>query len=55
MPQAVIKYVNSKGFPGERYELMANFPKRMLLAMEPSMTLKEAGLFPQETVFVQSR
>ena len=53
--QAVLKYVNGKGFPPDKYELMANFPKRLLLSMEATMTLKEAGLFPQDTIFVQAR
>ena len=52
---ALLDYVHNKGFPGDNYELMANFPKRRLLTMEATTTFKEAGLFPQDTIFVQSK
>jgi hypothetical protein len=53
--QAVVKYAARKGFPRDKFELMANFPKRLLLTMDSEMTLKDAGLFPHDTIFVQAR
>ena len=50
-----MKYVISNGFSEEQYELVTNFPRRQLSKMDIDMTIKDAGLHPQETVFVQSR
>lgn len=47
--------MGSKGFPRDKYELVANFPKRHLLEMDTNMSLKDAGLFPQDTIFVHAR
>jgi len=52
---ALCKYVAGKGFRPDKYELMANFPKRLLLSMDGGTTLKDAGLFPHDTIFVQAR
>lgn len=52
---ALVKYAASKGFTRDKFELMANFPKRLLLTMDSEMTLKDAGLFPHDTIFVQAR
>ncbi|KAK8748208.1 hypothetical protein OTU49_016372 [Cherax quadricarinatus] len=52
---ALVKYVGSKGFSNEQYELVTNFPRREISYMDFDVTLKDAGLFPQETVFVQAR
>jgi len=52
---ALIHYCKSKGFSCERYELITNFPRKKLSYMDTEMSLKTAGLFPQETIFVQER
>lgn len=52
---ALVKHVQSKGFPNERFELVTNFPRRRLTHLDYDITLQEAGLCPQETVFVQER
>ncbi|XP_069721347.1 UBX domain-containing protein 7 [Phaenicophaeus curvirostris] len=52
---ALVKHVQSKGYPNERYELLTNFPRRNLSHLDYETTLQEAGLCPQETVFVQER
>ncbi|XP_053245863.1 UBX domain-containing protein 7 isoform X2 [Podarcis raffonei] len=52
---ALIKHVQSKGYPNERFELLTNFPRRKLSHLDYDITLQEAGLCPQETVFVQER
>lgn len=53
--QAVALYVSSQGFPAERYEIVTNFPRRILTNQKETATLKELGLFPQEAVFVQEK
>uniref|UniRef100_A0A2K6BNK7 UBX domain-containing protein 7 n=1 Tax=Macaca nemestrina TaxID=9545 RepID=A0A2K6BNK7_MACNE len=52
---ALVKHVQSKGYPNERFELLTNFPRRKLSHLDYDITLQEAGLCPQETVFVQER
>uniref|UniRef100_A0A3Q3X9E5 UBX domain-containing protein 7 n=1 Tax=Mola mola TaxID=94237 RepID=A0A3Q3X9E5_MOLML len=52
---ALVRHVQSKGYPNERFELVTNFPKRKLTHLDYDITLQEAGLCPQETVFVQER
>ncbi|XP_075717343.1 UBX domain-containing protein 7 [Rhinoderma darwinii] len=52
---ALVKHVQQKGYPNERFELLTNFPRRKLSHLDYDITLQEAGLFPQETVFVQER
>ncbi|XP_064639212.1 UBX domain-containing protein 7-like isoform X2 [Lineus longissimus] len=51
----LVQFVLSKGFSNERFELVTNFPRRRLSYMEFDDTLKQIGLHPQETVFVQER
>uniref|UniRef100_A0A674DH66 UBX domain-containing protein 7 n=1 Tax=Salmo trutta TaxID=8032 RepID=A0A674DH66_SALTR len=52
---ALVRHVQSKGYPNERFELVTNFPRRKLAHLDYDVTLQEAGLCPQETVFVQER
>ncbi|XP_063298341.1 UBX domain-containing protein 7 isoform X1 [Pelobates fuscus] len=52
---ALVRHVQLKGFPNERFELLTNFPRRKLSHLDYEVTLQEAGLCPQETVFVQER
>ncbi|KAM6989566.1 UBX domain-containing protein 7 [Tautogolabrus adspersus] len=52
---ALVKHVQTKGYPNERFELVTNFPRRKLAHLDYDITLQEAGLCPQETVFVQER
>ncbi|TST47711.1 UBX domain-containing protein 7 [Bagarius yarrelli] len=52
---ALVRHVQSNGYPNERFELVTNFPRRKLAHLDYDITLKEAGLCPQETVFVQER
>ena len=55
LSQAIIKFVVGEGYPLERYEIVTNFPRRILTDLDETQTLKELQLFPQETVFVQQR
>ncbi|XP_023261175.1 UBX domain-containing protein 7 [Seriola lalandi dorsalis] len=52
---ALVRHIQSKGYPNERFELVTNFPRRKLAHLDYDITLQEAGLCPQETVFVQER
>ncbi|XP_061187541.1 UBX domain-containing protein 7-like [Saccostrea echinata] len=52
---ALVKYVAEQGYPNERYELLTNFPRKKLSYMDFDLTIQEAGLNPQESVFVQAR
>ncbi|XP_073481727.1 UBX domain-containing protein 7 [Aquarana catesbeiana] len=52
---ALVKHVQLNGYPNERFELLTNFPRRKLSHLDYDITLQEAGLCPQETVFVQER
>lgn len=53
--KALVRHVQSKGYPNERFELVTNFPRRKLAHLDYDITLQDAGLCPQETVFVQER
>ncbi|KAK3103953.1 hypothetical protein FSP39_023219 [Pinctada imbricata] len=52
---ALVLYVCEQGFSNERYELVTNFPRRKLSYMDFDITLEDAGLYPQESIFVQAR
>ncbi|XP_062844024.1 UBX domain-containing protein 7 [Trichomycterus rosablanca] len=52
---ALVRHVQVNGYPNERFELVTNFPRRKLTHLDYDITLQEAGLCPQETVFVQER
>lgn len=51
--QALVVFCTSKGFPPEKFELVTAFPRRKLSQMDTSISIQEAGLHPQETIFVQ--
>lgn len=52
---ALVKYVAEQGYSNERYELLTNFPRKKLSYMDFDLTIQEAGLNAQESVFVQAR
>jgi len=51
--KALVIFVQSKGYALEDHEIVTNFPRRVVTDLQLSDTLREAGLAPQETVFVQ--
>ncbi|CAL1545729.1 unnamed protein product [Lymnaea stagnalis] len=51
--KALIELCATKGYPPDKYELVTNYPRRKLSQMDAGTTLKDAGLYPQETIFVQ--
>ncbi|KAK3730172.1 hypothetical protein QZH41_016004 [Actinostola sp. cb2023] len=52
---ALVQFVQSEGFPNERYEMLTHFPRKKLSYLDFTVTLQGAGLFPHETVFIQER
>ncbi|XP_021940456.1 UBX domain-containing protein 7 isoform X2 [Zootermopsis nevadensis] len=53
--RALTLYVASKGFCKKDYEMVINFPRRVLSDMDGTIAVKDLGLHRQETVFVQFR
>uniref|UniRef100_A0A224Z518 UBX domain-containing protein n=1 Tax=Rhipicephalus zambeziensis TaxID=60191 RepID=A0A224Z518_9ACAR len=53
--KALIAYASSNGFSEETHELVTNFPRRNLSDLDHSLTLRDLGLFPKETLFIQLR
>ncbi|PNF28041.1 hypothetical protein B7P43_G12538 [Cryptotermes secundus] len=53
--RALTSYVASKGFRRKDYEMVINFPRRVLSDMDGTIAVKDLGLHRQETVFVQLR
>jgi hypothetical protein len=51
--QAIVQFVISEGFPLESHEIVTNFPRRVLSDLDKNQSLKDLGLFPRETIFVQ--
>jgi len=51
--QALLLFISFKGFNLENHEVVTNFPRRQVNTLDSSQTLKEVGLYPRETVFVQ--
>ncbi|XP_047130150.1 UBX domain-containing protein 7 isoform X1 [Hydra vulgaris] len=56
---STIKHLSEKvaqlGWPIEQYELIKAFPRQNISELDCQLSLKEAGLHKQETVFVQER
>ncbi|XP_044156751.1 FAS-associated factor 1 isoform X1 [Bufo gargarizans] len=53
--QVVFNFVASKGFPGHEYKLLSTFPRRDITQLDPSRTLMELKLYPQETLFLEAK
>ncbi|XP_077515607.1 UBX domain-containing protein 7-like [Amblyomma americanum] len=53
--KALIIFASCSGFREETHELVTNFPRRNLSELDHSLTLREVGLFPKETLFIQLR
>ena len=53
--QAIVGYVASEGYSLDKHEIVTNFPRRILTDLDTTQTLKDLGLFPKETVFVQQK
>ncbi|XP_029833348.4 UBX domain-containing protein 7 [Ixodes scapularis] len=53
--KALISFASCSGYDEETHELVTNFPRRNLNSLDHSATLRDAGLFPKETIFIQLR
>ncbi|MBN3318815.1 FAF1 factor, partial [Atractosteus spatula] len=53
--QVLFDFVASKGYPYEEFKLLTTFPRRNVTQLDPSWTLVEAKLFPQETLFLEAK
>lgn len=48
-------YVAHQGFDNLQYDVVLNYPRRLVAELDQSASLKDAGLFPRETVFIQEK
>ncbi|KAF1385719.1 hypothetical protein EPR50_G00098660 [Perca flavescens] len=53
--QVLFDFVASKGYPFEEFKLLTTFPRRNITQLDPGSNLMEAKLFPQETLFLESK
>lgn len=53
--QALFSYVVECGYPAEQFELVTTFPRRNISQLDPTQTLRQCSLYPQDTVFIQER
>ncbi|RXN00921.1 FAS-associated factor 1, partial [Acipenser ruthenus] len=53
--QVLFDFVASKGFPWEEFKLLTTFPRRNVTQLDPTWSLVEAKLFPQETLFLEAK
>ena len=51
--RSLLLFISSKGFSPGCYEVVTNFPRKQVDSLQTDLSLKECGLFPRETVFVQ--
>ncbi|KAG6584208.1 Plant UBX domain-containing protein 10 [Cucurbita argyrosperma subsp. argyrosperma] len=52
--KSIYSYIDSLGLPGtENYRLIASFPRRVYGMDEMNMTLKDAGLHPRASLFLE--
>ncbi|XP_031287767.1 plant UBX domain-containing protein 10-like [Pistacia vera] len=52
--QSIYRYVDSLGLPGvENYKLVSSFPRRVYGVDQMGITLKEAGLHPRASLFLE--
>ncbi|KAL3851976.1 hypothetical protein ACJMK2_015666 [Sinanodonta woodiana] len=52
---ALVLFVESLGYPYECFEMVTQFPRRLLSELDLEATLQEVGLHQQESIFIQSR
>lgn len=52
--QSIFSFIDSLGMPGiANYRLVSNFPRRVYGVDQIRMTLKDAGLFPKASLFLE--
>lgn len=50
----MFKFLEEQGIDLAEHEVVTHFPRRSLLGVDRSSTLKQTGLYPRETVFVHT-
>ena len=50
--RSLLLFISSKGYSTDQYEVVTNFPRRQIDSLDKNLSLREASLFPRETVFV---
>lgn len=53
--QDVLNFLGSKDYLTAEHKILTGFPRRDLSSLDAGLTLEQAGLCPQETVFVEER
>lgn len=53
--QVLFTFVASKGFPCHEYKLLSTFPRRDITQLDPSRSLLDLKLYPQETLFLEAK
>jgi FAS-associated factor 2 len=52
--QSIFSYIDSLGLSGiENYRLISNFPRRVYGVDQMRMTLKDVGLYPKASLFLE--
>jgi hypothetical protein len=51
--QELFHYLNQEGIDLAKYEVITTHPKTVVSSLSKTITFKEAGLFPSQTVYVQ--
>lgn len=51
----LLTFVASQGYPTEEYKVLASWPRRDLVTVEPYKTLEELKLYPKETLTLEER
>ncbi|XP_023674860.1 FAS-associated factor 1-like isoform X2 [Paramormyrops kingsleyae] len=53
--QVLFDFVASKGYPCDEFKVITTYPRRNITDLDPSWTLLDAKLFPQETLFLEAK
>lgn len=53
--QALFLYVKDHGYDTSNYDLITNFPKKILSTCNETITLEEAGIHSRDTLYVQTK
>lgn len=52
--QVLFRFLEDHGLKMSEHEVITHFPKRSVLDMDHSTSLKHNGLYPRETIFVHT-
>lgn len=51
----LLNYIASQGYPTAEFKVLASWPRRDLVTLEPHKTLEELKLYPKETLTLEER